>query len=149
MFREHYLAELDRRAGPARVFTNTLPGRIDDVLSIVSAIPRVRVALIKRDPDDTALRIYMTKYLKGNSYAYDLAAIRRYLAWYDEMIELVAAKLPGRSEVFVYEDMADKPLGVARKAAELCGLQATDKPLPTLAFDVGCAGPYRQWMGNS
>ena len=149
LFRENYLAELDRRAGPVGVFTNTLPERIHDILWMVSAIPRVRVVLMKRDPDDAALRIYMTKYLKGNSYAYDLAAIRRYLAWYNEMIELVAAKLPGRSEVIFYEDMADQPLGVLRKVAELCGLQATDKPLPTLAFDVGCAGPYRQWTGQS
>jgi len=149
MFGKNYLAELDRRAGPARVFTNTLPGRIDDILSIASAIPNVRVILIKRARDDTALRIYMTKYLKGNYYSYDLAAIRRHLARYDEMIDLVTAKLPGQSEAIGYEDMADSPADILHKVASLCGLQMTDKPLQVLAFDVGCAAPSQQWMRQS
>lgn len=66
-FRGAYLEDLARRAPTARVFTNTLPGRIYDAGLIASALPNVRFLLVKRDPDDVAWRIYLTKYLSGRS----------------------------------------------------------------------------------
>src|SRR5262249_14407595 len=62
MFRENYLEELTRRAESARVFTTTLSQRIHDVSILASVIPNARFVLVRRDLQDTKLRIYMTKY---------------------------------------------------------------------------------------
>ncbi len=147
-FRELYLRALARRAGSARVFTNTLPGRIHDAGLIAMAIPNVRFLLVKRSLDDVVWRIYLTKYLSGNSYAYDLKAIRDYLSWYNAIIDRTAEKLPEIARVVSYETMIDDPAGVLRGVAELCGLAAKEGPVPAVGDDRGCAAPYKEFMGH-
>jgi Flp pilus assembly protein TadD len=71
-----YRHEIVRRAGPARVFTNTSPGRIHDAALIAAVFPNTRFILVKRDVDDNVLRIFMHRYLRGNFYAYDLKTAR-------------------------------------------------------------------------
>jgi hypothetical protein len=146
-FREMYLEELAQRAGPARVFTNTLPGYIHNAALLASTIPNARFLLVKRDLDDTAWRIFLTKYLNGNPYAYDLKAIKDHLNWYNAMIDLTAEKLADIAEVVRYEDMVDAPATTLRNAAKLCGLSANDRPLPPLPNDRGCSAPYRNFFG--
>ncbi len=147
-FREMYLEDLARRAGSARVFTNTLPGHIDNAALLASAIPNVRFLLVKRSPDDAAWQIYLTKYLYGNSYAYDLKAIREYLDWYNTMIDLTAEKLPDITQVVSYEAMADDPTTALRNVAKLCDLSINDRPVPSLPNDRGCSAPYHEFMGQ-
>jgi Flp pilus assembly protein TadD len=147
-FREMYLEDLARRAGSARVFTNTLPGHIHNAALLASAIPNARFLLVKRSPDDVAWRIYLTRYLYGNSYAYDLKAIREYLDWYDTMIDLTAQKLPDIVRVVSYEATADDPTTALRNVAKLCGLSINDRPVPSLPNDRGCSAPYRQLLGS-
>ena len=113
--REIYLEELARRAGSAAVFTNTHPARLHDAARVAAAIPNVRFILIKRNLEDNILRIYMQKYTVGHADSYDLKAIREGLAWYHEMIDLLAAKLPDIARVITYEDMvADPPAAISR-----------------------------------
>lgn len=147
-FRENYLEELRRRAGSARIVTNTLPGRIYDALLMARAVPNVRFLLVKRRFDDVALRIYMTKYLSGNSYAYNLKSIRDYLNWYNTMIDLTVAKLPNIAQVVTYESMVEDPVATLHGAAELCGVSIGDNPVPAPGHDRGCAVPYREFMGQ-
>jgi Flp pilus assembly protein TadD len=145
-FRQMYLDELARRAGGAQLLTNTLPGRIYDAGQIATTIPNVRFLLIKRNADDVALRVYMTKYLSGNPYAYDLKSIRDYLNWYDTMIDLTAQKLPDITKIVSYERMVDDPAATLREVAGLCGVSALDLPAPVLGHDRGCAVPYKSLM---
>src|SRR5260370_2187638 len=56
--RDAYLAELAARAGSAKIFTSTNPGRIHDADLIAAAFPNVRFLLVKRDLDDNLLLIY-------------------------------------------------------------------------------------------
>jgi hypothetical protein len=147
--REIYLEELGRRAGPARVFTNTHPARIDDAARIAAAFPNVRFICVKRNAEDMALRIYMRKYARGNAYAYDLGAIRTYVSWYHQMMDLLAEKLPEIVRVVHYEDMVADPAAALRVAADLCGLAIAEGPLPAVGDDRGCAEPYRQFMAAS
>jgi Flp pilus assembly protein TadD len=144
--REIYLEELTRRAGAARVFTNTHPARISDAAIITSVFPNVRFIFVKRDVEDTILRIYLRKYTSGNAYAYDLATAREHVIWYHQMIDLMAMKLPDHVRVIRYEDMIVDPAGALRVAADLCGLGMTDKPLPPIGDDRGCAEPYRRFI---
>jgi hypothetical protein len=141
--RDFYLKELRERAGAARVFTNTFPGQIHDVLKIAALLPNARFIFLKRDADDIALQIYMKKYKTGNPYAYDIGDIFDHIAWYGRMIDIVAERAPDISTVVHYEDMIADPQAALRPVADLCALDPPDAPLPELYGDRGCAGPYR------
>jgi len=143
-----YVEDLARRAGPARVFTNTLPGHIHNAALLARVIPNARFLLVKRNLEDVTWRIYLTKYLSGNPYAYDLKAIRDYLDWYNAMIDLTAEKLPGIAHVVSYEAMADDTAATLRKVAEVCGLGLNDDRVLSLGNDRGCSVPYQGFMGQ-
>ena len=147
--REIYLEDLARRAGSATVFTNTHPARIHDAARVAATIPNVRFIFIKRNVEDNMLRIYMQKYAAGHADSYDLKAIRDGLAWYHEMIDLLAAKLPDVSRVITYEDIVADPTAAIRMAAELCGLPSDPRALPDIGDDRGCAEPYREFMKSA
>lgn len=144
--RDIYLDELARRAGSARVFTNTHPAHIHNAGRIAAAFPSVRFIFVKRKLEDIALRIYMRKYRRGSAYSYDLKSTYEYIIWYHEMMDLLAERLPDRVRIIHYEEMIADPAGALRVAADLCGLPMTDGPLPELGDDRGCAEPYRQFM---
>jgi len=146
MCREIYLKELASRAGSAVVFTSTHPARIHDLARITGAFPNVKAIFIKRDFDDNLLRIYMQKYEVGNSYAYDIDSIRNHLSWYNEMIDVLAEKLPSISRIIHYEYMVADPAGARQVAADLCELSASHSSLPEVGDDRGCGKPYREMM---
>src|SRR5262249_20996842 len=144
--RDIYLEELARRAGSASVFTNTHPGRIHDVPRLVSAFPNVRFIFVKRNLEDTLLRMFLRQYSSGNAYAYDLKAGREHILWYHEMMDRLADKFPDIARVIQYEDMVADPSAALRIAAELCGLPMPNVPAPPIGDDRGCAAPYRELM---
>jgi tetratricopeptide (TPR) repeat protein len=147
--RELYLEELARRAGSAKVFTNTRPGHLFTAGSIAAIVPNARFILVKRNLEDNALRIFMRKYNRGNSYAYDLKTIREHLTWCHDMMDVLAEKLPHIVRVIHYEDMVADPAAALRTALELCGLAMPAKPVPEIGDDRGCALPYRQLMASA
>jgi tetratricopeptide (TPR) repeat protein len=144
--RRIYLEELARRAGAAKVFTNTHPVRIHDAARVAAAFPNVRFIFVKRNLEDNLIRIYMRKYNRGNDYAYDLESARAHIIWYHHMIDLLVGKLPDITRVIHYEDMVADPAAAVRVAAKLCDLPMTDKPLPPAGDDRGCAAPYRNFI---
>ena len=145
-WRQSYFKDLRDRAGDARIFTNTLPGRIYDVPEIAALLANARFVFMKRDRDDATLRIYMKKYKAGNAYAYDIAGIRDHIAWYDRMSDVLAERLAHVSAVLGYEDMIADPQAALRAVADLCGVEAPDAPLPQLHDDRNCSAPYRDLM---
>ena len=144
--RDIYLEELAQRTGTARVFTNTHPGRIYEVDRIVSTYPNSRFIFMKRNVEDTVLRMYMRRYNRGNAHAYDLTSARDHVIWYHQMIDALAKKLPGSARVIQYEDMVTDPRAALSVAAELCGLPVPTGPLPSVGDDRGCASAYRNFM---
>jgi hypothetical protein len=147
LFRDRYIDELARRAGSARVLTSTLSDHIHHVSSVASLIPNTRFVLMRRHRQDTALRIYMSKYLRGNAYAYDLKSIADYLTWYGTMIELVAKAYSDVAIVVTYEDMIADPNAVLDKVTGLIGLRVGAGPRPVLVDDRDVAKPYGDLMG--
>lgn len=143
--RELYLGDLAERAGSASVFTNTHPGRIVDAARIAAIIPNVRFVFVKRDLDDLTVRIFMKKYGDGFPFSYDIAAIRDYLRWYNNMIDVLSEKLPESSLIVQYEDMVANPTAILNSVAALCGLPSSDT-VPEIGDDRGCAAPYREFL---
>lgn len=149
LFRDTYLAELKERAADAQVFTNTHPARIVDAWRLAMAVPQARFVFVKRDVHDLALRIFMKHYRSGHPYAYDLAAIYRYIAWYHAMMGETARRYPEIVRIISYEDMIADPRRVLATVADLCGLTLAEGAIPPLGDDRGAAGPYRTVMKKS
>lgn len=145
-FRRFYFDELGEAAQGASVFTNTHPGLIANVGRIAAALRDTRFIFIKRDPNDTALRMLIKRYKIGNHHAYNVTTALDYIALYNEMIDIWLDKLPRRSICVSYEDMIADPAGILAKAAELCGASVPDSPLPPLGDDRGCSKPYSGFM---
>ncbi len=147
LFRSFYLEELARRAGSAKVMTNTLPQRTEDALRAATEIPNARFVFVKRDIDDQTIRIFMRDYKSGNFYASDVRDIRDYLQWCHEMIDVTAEKLPASMyRVVTYEELVDDPAHVLTEVAALCGMDADGAALPPTGDDRGCAVPYRDYL---
>jgi Flp pilus assembly protein TadD len=149
LFHDFYLDELARRARSACVFTSTLSDHIHYASTIASLIPNVRFVLMRRNPQDTALRMYMSKYLRGNAYAYDLKSIAGYLAWYDAMIDLIAQKYRDVSIVVTYENMIADPSAVLNKVGEFAGLSVRNGSKPEPIDDRDVAKPYAELMRHN
>ncbi len=141
-----YTEELIRRAGGAKVFTNTHPARIHDAARIFTTFPNVRCILIKRDIDDVTIRTYMRKYAGGNAHAYDLKSIREHITWYYEMMDLLFDRFPNMVRIIKYEDMVADPQSALRQACDLCGLPYAERELPPTGDDRGCSAPYREYL---
>ena len=144
--RRIYLLELRRRSGQARIFTNTNSGGIFEASSIATVFERTRFILVKRKLDDNLLQIYLRKYGEANAYAYDLKAAREHIAWYHQMIDLMAAKFPNIVRIIHYEDMVAHPDLALQMAADLCGASVHDAHSTTITGDPGCAAPYREFI---
>jgi tetratricopeptide (TPR) repeat protein len=142
--REIYVEELARRAGSAKVFTNTHPVYIHDAAPLAMILPNVRFIFVKRNLDDITWRIFLRKYSRGNAYSYNLKAVREHVIWYYQMIDRLAEKLPNVVRVIQYEEMVADPAQALRVAADLCELPFRDMPVPTLGDDRGCGAHYRE-----
>ncbi|MFW6076272.1 MAG: tetratricopeptide repeat protein [Hyphomicrobiales bacterium] len=146
LFRQGYVDELRKRAGSAQVLTNTVPARGEDAWKAATFIPRARYIFVKRDIDDTTLRIYMRNYKSGNHYAGDLRDIRDYIHWMHQIMDLTAEMMPDTCRVLTYEEIVADPKGARSIAAQLCGLEPGDEPVPEIGDDRGCAAPYLEHM---
>jgi tetratricopeptide (TPR) repeat protein len=144
-FRDLYREELARRAGPAKVFTNTNSGLVYRALLMAEVCPNVRFIFVKRNLDDTVLRIYMKPW-RFNLQDHALGTARDHVVWYHQMIDLLAEKLPDITRVMRYEDIIADPTGAVRTVADWLELPMLDGLLPVLGDDRGCAQPYRKFM---
>jgi len=147
--REIYSAKLRKRAGACRVFTNTDPNLIYDVLSIASIIPNSRFVFVKRNVYDTVFGILMTLYRFGNEYSYDLKSVWDHVHWYHEMIDVIASRLPEISLVTTYEDTITSPKDILTKVANLCQLDLVPDNLIEIGNDVGVADSFRDIIDSS
>lgn len=146
MFRNVYLEELAQRTSDT-IFTNTAPGLITDALAIAELVPNARLIFVKRDIDDTAIRIYMKDYEKGrHAYAYSVHEIYAHIRWYYYAIDRLAELLPEVSRTVTYEQMIEFPESAIDVAAELCGVPVQTGEVPRTIGDRGCAEPYRDYL---
>jgi hypothetical protein len=144
--RDAYIDELFRHNGSAKVFANTGPGYIHSADLLAAVFPNVRILCVKRNVEDTALRIYQRIYDAGHFYSYDLKTARDHVVWYHQVIDLLQKTFPALVRVIRYEEMVTDPVAALRTAADLCGLPMTDRPPPPVGDDRGCAAPYRQFI---
>ncbi len=147
-FRTNYLDILKNHDKSARVFTLTSPGNIKYVSRAADILPNVRIIFIKRNLDDLMLRIFMKQYRQANSYAYKLENIRKYIAWYYQLIDVLHNKYPDNSIIIEYDKMIADPETTLQSISNLCGIDLSSNEIPALVDDRGCAEPYRKFVAN-
>ena len=143
LFRKFYGEELRKRAGSAKVLTNTLPRRSEDAWRAASEIPNARFIFIKRNLDDISLRIFMRNYESGNFHASDLRDARDHVTFCHQMIDIMADRMPEISRVLTYEELVADPAAARVLAADLCNLEVSSGAIPSIGDDRQCAAPYR------
>lgn len=144
-FTDFYLEDLRQRAQGSAVFTNTHPGRISDVGRLANCIHNVRFVFVKRNRNDTALRILMKHYREGtNPYAYDIQSAFDEIDFHHRLAEEWQLRLPDICLTVKYEDIADDPASHVAQIAALCGIDAEITDLPPVGDDRDCAEPYTQ-----
>jgi tetratricopeptide (TPR) repeat protein len=145
-FKDNFEDELHRRAGSAKVFTNTHPAYMLNVGELATHIPDARFVFVKRDLMDLTTRIFMQSYKSGNAYAYDINSIHEHVTWYHKMMDAMVEKYPDIVRIVTYEDMVDNPAKVVGEAASLCGLRSPKAGSMQIPDDRGCAGNYIEFM---
>jgi Flp pilus assembly protein TadD len=141
--RDFYKGLVDELIGANKIFTNTTPGHIWDAPIVFNAIPNTKFVFIKRDFHDLVLRIFMKHYRTGNTYSYDLSAIKRYVTAYNKMMDLMLQAFPEDSIALQYEDMVADPGKALEQMCTLCGLKPDASLMPDVPNDAGCSEPYR------
>jgi Flp pilus assembly protein TadD len=150
LFTNIYFDDLAKRAGSAKVFTNTLSTCIHDATRLISTIKNVRFVFVKRNLEDNLLRIFMRKYRPGTVvYSYSLKSAHEHIAWYNQMMHLMADKFSDIVRILDYEDIVARPAAAVEVVTQLCDQPMPDITLPELVGDVGCAAPYRKMLADA
>ncbi|MGE0004546.1 MAG: sulfotransferase [Parvibaculaceae bacterium] len=142
LFAERYAKALAHKAQGARLFTNTHPGGLKDVIRLSAAVPNCRFVFMRRRHDDLAFRIYQKNYFEGNPHAYDLGSIGEYIDWAFEFIEFLHSRYPRTTLIVDYEDMIEDPGSILASVAALCGLAVPEGDMPRPGDDRDCSRPY-------
>lgn len=143
-FAAHYATEVRRRVGDARLFVSTQPGALLEAGALVNALGNVRFVLMRRDSEDTAIRMLFRHYRDRMVFAYDLRAALDEITNYGQLMEAWQARLPDHCIAMTYEDLVTDPEAQVRRVCALCSIDRGIGPLPAVPDDRGAARPYRE-----
>lgn len=104
-----YLELLGRLSGGAEVVVDKYPANFFNVGYFLRLFPQGRVVHVRRDPQDTAVSVFMQDFPMGNLYANDLEDIARYMRIHDEMMEHWMSLGDDRILRLAYEDLVSDP----------------------------------------
>ena len=108
--------------GAARVI-DKLPGNFLFAGLIRLMLPKARIIHCARDPLDTCLSCYETKFAKGNPFTYDLHELGLHYRGYERLMQHWRTVLPADRFIEVrYEEVVADLEGQARRLLAFCGL---------------------------
>ena len=115
---------LARFAPRAKHIVDTLP---DNALLLGLAgliVPRARIIYCIRDPLDTCLACYFSKFPMGaQPYSYDLTELGAYFRLYGDLMEHWKSVLPNPFLEVRFEDLAERRPETMREILAFCGLE--------------------------
>lgn len=128
-----YLSELRRRAqvteggGAPRRITDKMPFNFLWAGLIHLALPRARIVHCRRDPVDTCLSIYFTRFATRQEFAYDRGDLVFYYRQYQRIMQHWRAVLPPeRLFELDYAELVREPEATTRRLIAFTGLQWAD-----------------------
>ena len=108
--------------GAARVI-DKLPGNFLFAGLIRLMLPKARIIHCARDPLDTCLSCYETRFAKGNPFTYDLHELGLHYRGYERLMQHWRTVLPADRFIEVrYEEVVADLEGQARRLLAFCGL---------------------------
>jgi len=102
--------------------TDKLPSNSLNIGFIVRALPNARIIHVTRDPIDVGLSNLRTLFAQTCRHSYDQHEFIEYYRLHEAMMAHWHEQLPGRILSVQYQDLVEKPLLVAQKMTEFCGL---------------------------
>lgn len=103
---ETYLKELRAFSPDARFIVDKLPGNFAFLGFIALILPEAKIVHCRRDPLDTCLSIYKTRFARGSiDYGYDMAELGHYYRHYEDLMHYWDEVLPTKPINVVYEDL--------------------------------------------
>ena len=118
-----YLERVAALAGGKARLVDKMPGNFQNLGLISMALPNARIIHCRRDPVDTCLSCYATRFVSGQPFAYDLAELGQYYRAYAALMDHWRATLPPDRFLEVrYEDVVGDLEGQARRMIAFIGL---------------------------
>ena len=120
---ETYLEELRGHAAGGRHVVDKLPGNFFYLGFISLILPQASLVHCRRDPLDTCLSIYKTRFVHGSvAYGYDMTELGRYYRLYADLMEHWQKVLPKKPITMSYEDLVVEPRGETERLLGGIGL---------------------------
>jgi tetratricopeptide (TPR) repeat protein len=117
-----FLDSMAAESPDAGWFINTAPGYFETVGLILRALPSARIIHCRRDPIDTGLQIYFSRYRSANDHAYDLDHIATYISGYRAMMAHWTRLHDDRILDVAYEDLVRDTARQAARISAFTGL---------------------------
>lgn len=137
-----YRAMFRESAQGASLYTTTTPGLITSVPAILYALPKAKFIFLKRNPIDTAFRMYFKHYRNSHYHSCDIDWSLDYIQWYYNLVEIWVQKFPHSVMTVEYADLVSRPIAVLIKILEYLGINANVPTDLTIPNDSGFSDPY-------
>jgi len=118
-FLENYNFSKEKRYS---LITQTNPGSVYDVINFFEKNPKCYLVLVKRNIHELASEIFIKDYNKGNTYSYDPIKIIEYINFYNEVFDILEAKISKNVICIKFEEITDKPNEVVKKINSLTSI---------------------------
>ena len=124
-----YLGTLRGFSPDASRITDKMPMNFMRLGFIALLFPRARVIHGMRDPLDVCVSNYITRFVTGVPYAFDLTNLGLYYRQYERLMDHWRRVLPIPMLEVRYEDLIADQAGVSRRLIDTCGLAWDDRCL--------------------
>jgi tetratricopeptide (TPR) repeat protein len=162
-----YAARVEALAPRAARVVDKMPGNFLFAGLIRLMLPKARIIHCVRDPLDTCLSCWETRFARGNPFAWDQRELGLHHRGYRRLMAHWRAALPAEGLIEVrYEDVVDDLEGQARRLVAFCGLEwdaaclqfhktrrevwtasAGQVRRPLYGSSVGRARAFTAWLG--
>lgn len=124
---ETYVAELKSYSDTALHVVDKLPGNFIFLGFIKAILPRATIIHCRRDPMDTCLSIFKTRFVRGAiDYGYDMVELGDYHRRYQDLMRHWAEVLPSPVIDVIYEELVGDPGEKSRALISALGLEWSD-----------------------
>ena len=124
-----YLESLRELSPDALRITDKMPANFMHLGLIASLFPRARIIHCMRDPLDVCVSNYVTRFVAGVPYSFDLTNLGLYYRSYERLMDHWRRVLPNPMLEVRYEDLIADQAGVSRQIVDYCGLEWDDRCL--------------------
>ena len=125
---ETYLDELRGHSSGRRYVVDKLPGNFLYLGFIALILPQASLLHCRRDPLDTCVSIYKTRFVHGSvPYGYEMTELGHYYRLYDDLMAYWQKVLPKKPVTVSYEQLVAEPKSQTERLLSGLGLDWTEE----------------------